>query len=144
MDYQAERDRVLQILAELDNHLQVKRADLLGLSSKWSKNLMDDEPDFSSNPGDEEDLGSNFDENLGGTLDGDLILSEDNSDPSSDTAGSITGSIILKRKRKEVIPSFSRELNLRRRERKNYDVGSPLRKRRKPKSVSIVDYISLS
>ena len=111
--------------------------------SRWCKNLTDDEPDFSSNPNDEENFGGSFDENLGGTLDGDPI-NEDNSDPSSDTAGGITGSIVLKRKRKEVIPSFPQELNLRRRERKNYDVGSPLRKRRKLKSVSIVDYISLS
>ena len=120
----------------------MKRADLSELTSKWYKNLTDNEPDFSSNLGDEEDFGGSFDENLGGTLDGDPI-NEDNSDPSSDTAGGITGSIVLKRKRKEIIPSFPRELNLRRRERKNYDVGSPLRKRRKPKSVNI-DYISLS
>jgi len=96
---------------------------------RWCKNLTDDEPDFSSNPNDEE--------NFGGSFDGDLI-NEDTSDHSRDTAGGIAESPVPRRtsrRRKRAIPSFPRELNLRKRTRKNYNVGSPSRKRRNPKLV---------
>ena len=130
MDHQAERGRVLQILADLDEQLQIKRADLSELASKWCKNLTDNEPDSSPNPGDEE--------NFGGSFDGDLI-NEAASDPSRDIAGGVAKSPVSQRtsrRKQKAIPSFPRELNLRNRTRKNYNVGSPSRKRRNPKPVT--------
>src|SRR5438034_7090780 len=119
MDHQAERGRVLQILANLDEQLQIKRADLSELANKWCKNLTDNELDSSSNPGDEE--------NFGGIFDGDLI-NEAASDSSRNIAGGVAESPVPRRtsrRRRRVIPSFPHELNLRKLTKKNYNVGSP-------------------
>ncbi len=128
-----ERDRVSQILSELDEQLQIEKANLSDLTSKWRRSLSDNEFNFNSIPG-EEDFGGSFNEDLGGNSDGGPI-DEDNNDPSN--TGSQNSQPKISRKRRRVAPSPSRELNLRKRERKNYNVRSPLRKRCKPKSVSI-------
>jgi len=112
---------------------------LLNLISKWNKNLTDEEPDFNPNPNVNDTSDDNFVEDFGGISDGDL-LNEDASNSFHNTAGSITKSPVPRksnRKGTKIIPSFSRELNLRRRERKNYNVGSPSKKCRKLKSVNI-------
>src|SRR5438477_5306295 len=135
MNRQAERDRVFQILSELDEQLQIKRADLSEITSKWSKNLTNNESDSSSNPGDEENFGGSFDEDLGGTLDGDLI-NEDASDSSRGISGNVAESSAPRRtsrRKRRAITSFPHELNLRKHTKKNYNVGSPSRKRRHPK-----------
>src|SRR5436190_1079820 len=124
MNRQAERDRVFQILSELDEQLQIKRADLSEITSKWSKNLTDNELDSSSNPGDEENFSGSFDGNF---------INEAASDLPRGIAGDVAESPVPRRtsrRRRRAIPSFPRELNLRTRTRKNYNVGSPSRKRR--------------
>ena len=102
-------------------------------TSKWCKSSSDNEFDSNSIPG-EEDFGGSFNEDLGGNSDGGPI-DEDNNDPFN--TGSQNSQPKTNRKRRRVAPSPSRELNLRKRERKNYNVGSPLRKARKTKPVSV-------
>jgi len=128
-----ERDRVSQILSELDEQLQIEKTNLSDLTSKWRRSLSDNEFNFNSIPG-EEDFGGSFNEDLDGNSDGGP-MNEDNNDPSN--IGSQNSQPKTSRKRRRVAPSPSRELNLRKRERKNYNVGSPLRKARKTKPVSV-------
>ena len=97
--------------------------------------MSDNESDFNLIPS-EENFGGSSSDNLGGNLN-EGPLDEDNSGPSN--LGSQDSQPTTSKKRRRITPSPSRKINLRKRKRKiNYHVGSPLKKSRKTKPVSII------
>ncbi|CAG8634627.1 7155_t:CDS:2 [Funneliformis caledonium] len=68
INYQSEKERYLRIISDLDEKIQMERANLAELTSKWYKRKdVDKEPDLRINPneGDFEDFGTDFDHSEG-------------------------------------------------------------------------------
>ncbi|CAG8481268.1 16610_t:CDS:2, partial [Funneliformis caledonium] len=130
LEYEAERERILFALTEIDEKIRLENVDLAVSSSKYdediSENGSNSKPDFA------EGFGGDF----GGFSDGDPV-EVDNNGLSSDNVGGDSGSQNpqrkINRKRKRTAPPLTRERNLRHQERVNYNVGSPLRKHRRNK-----------
>ncbi|CAG8637511.1 11749_t:CDS:10, partial [Funneliformis mosseae] len=68
INYQSEKERYLRIISDLDEKIQMERANLVELTSKWyERKDVDKEPDLRINPneGDFEDFGKDFDHSEG-------------------------------------------------------------------------------